>query len=192
MNQFFTRTRMIWLVSAVFVAAMSGGIVSGLATRWLTPAAADHPLADGFFRAINAHASATNAQESMILATGEIDTAIEGVFTLDALTGELRGAVISPQKGRFTVKYSWSVAKDFEGVKNPKFLMVTGVAEMRQQYGPGARPAHCVIYVAEVTSGKVAAYGVPFDNTKATGPQGYKASFIPLDVFSARDVAVRN
>jgi hypothetical protein len=191
MTGFFRRTRAIWLVSGVFAAAMAGGMLSGVAMRWFAPTADDHPLADGFFRAINAHATATNSQESLIVATGEIDTSIEAIYTLDTLTGELRGRVLSPAQGRFTIRFGYpNVAKDFEGVKNPKFLMVTGVAEMRQGYR-GGKLARSVIYVAEATSGKVVAYGAPWDQTKASSPQGFMAPLIPLDAFTARDAAVR-
>jgi hypothetical protein len=191
MTGFFKRTRAGWLVSGVFAAAMAGGMLSGVATRWITPEGDEHPLSEGFFRAINAHATATNGQESLIIATGEIDTSIEAIYTLDTLTGELRGRVLSPAQGRFTIRFGYpSVAKDFEGVKNPKFLMVTGIAEMRQGYR-GGKLARSVIYVAEATTGKVVAYGAPWDQTKASSPQGFMAPLIPLDAFTARDAAVR-
>ncbi|HEV2971055.1 MAG TPA: hypothetical protein VGY55_13865 [Pirellulales bacterium] len=191
MTKLFRRTRAVWLMAGVLAAAMVGGMLSGVVLHWFSPAGDDRPLADGFFKAINAHASATNSQESLILATGEVDTAIEAVYTLDPLTGELRGAVLNPAKGGFAGRFSYpNLAKDFEGVKNPKFLMVTGVAEMRQGYR-GGKFARSAVYVAEVTSGKVVAYGVPWDPTKAASPQGYVGTLIPLGAFTARDTSIR-
>ena len=77
---------------------------------------------------------ATNSNDALIIATGEIDTGVEGVFTLDLLTGELRGAVLNPARAKFVAKYAYpSVAKDFEAAKNPKFLMVTGIGEIRAE-----------------------------------------------------------
>jgi hypothetical protein len=191
MTRFFKRTRTAWLIAGVFAAALIGGMLSDVAKNLLNPSADEHPLAAGFFKAMNVHATATNSTEALIIATGEIDTAIEGIFSLDPLTGELRGAVLSPAKTKFVARYTYpSVAKDFEGAKNPKFLMVTGLGEMRQGYGPGGRAAHCIIYVAEVSSGRIVAYGVPWDPTKAASPKGYMGSFVPLDAFSARDIAV--
>jgi hypothetical protein len=190
MSGFFKRSRAIGLVSGVFAAALVGGMLSGLVMRWLAPEQ-EHPLAEGFFRAINAHASATSSQESLIVATGEIDSSIEAVYTLDTLTGELRGRVLNPALGRFTIRFNYpSVAKDFEGVKNPKFLMVTGIADLRQGYR-GVKMARSIVYIAEATTGKVFAYGAPWDQTKASSPQGFTSAFVPLDAFTAREGAVR-
>ena len=112
------------------------------------------------------------------------------MFTLDPLTGELRGAVLSPRKAKFVARYAYpSVAKDFEAAKNPKFLMVTGLGEIRP-IGPSGRAAHCVLYVAEVTSGRVVAYGVPWDPSKVATPKGYLATWFRSDSFNARDVTV--
>jgi hypothetical protein len=187
MTRFFRRTRGAWLIAGVFAAALIGGVLSQSATRLFSTD--EHPLAAGFFKAIDAHASATNSNDALILCTGQIDLGIEGVFTLDPLTGEMRGAVLNPAKAKFVAWYSYpSVAKDFNAAKNPKFLMVTGLGEIRQ--GPSARAAHCVLYVAEVTSGRVVAYGIPWDSAKAATPQGYRATMQPLDTFNARDVTV--
>jgi hypothetical protein len=49
-----------------------------------------------------------------------------------------------------------------------------------------------VVYVAEVTSGRVAAYAVPWDPTSAASPRGYVGTFVPLDIFDARAAAIRN
>jgi hypothetical protein len=193
MTRFFKRTRTAWLIAGVFAAALIGGMLSDVAKNLLNPSADEHPLAAGFFKAMNVHATATNSTEALIIATCEIDTAIEGIFSLDPLTGELRGAVLSPAKTKFVARYTYpSVAKDFEGAKNPKFLMVTGLGELRKGYGPGGRSAHCIVYVAEATSGRVVAYGVPWDPTKAASPKGFVGALVPLDAFNARDTAVRN
>jgi hypothetical protein len=187
MTELFRRTRGEWLIAGVFAAALLGGLLSQSAKNLF--GTDEHPLAAGFFKAMNAHATATSSNDALILCTGQIDTGIEGVFTLDQLTGELRGAVLNPAKAKFVAWYSYpSVAKDFTAAKNPKFLMVTGLGEIRQ--GPSARAAHCVLYVAEVTSGRVVAYGIPWDPSKAANPQGYRATMQPLDAFNARDVTV--
>ncbi len=187
MSRLFRRTRGALLTVGVFAAALIGGVLSQSVKNLFSTD--EHPLASGFFKAINAHASATNSNDALIICTGDIDTGIEGVFTLDPLTGELRGAVLDPRKAKFVARYAYpSVAKDFEAAKNPKFLMVTGLGEIRQ--GPSGRAAHCVLYVAEVTSGRVVAYGVPWDPSKVATPKGYLATVVPLDSFNARDVTV--
>src|SRR5262245_43601067 len=82
------------------------------------------------------HASATHGEESFALATGDIDVGLEGVFFLDMVTGELTGFVINPNTRRFTTAYKHNVLKDLGEVSKPRFLMVTGVADLRQ----GAQP----------------------------------------------------
>lgn len=187
MSRLFRRTRGAWLIVGVFAAALIGGVLSQSVKNLFSTD--EHPLASGFFKAINAHASATNSNDALIICTGEIDTGIEGVFTLDPLTGELHGAVLNPARAKFVARYVYpSVAKDFEAAKNPKFLMVTGFGEIRQNRS--GRAAHCVLYVAEVTSGRVIAYGVPWDPSKAAAPTGYVGTMVVLDSFNARDVTV--
>ena len=191
MTRFFRRTRIVWLMSGLFVAALAGGLMSGVVAHWFSPASEANPLAAGFFRAVNAHASATDSIESLIIATGEIDNTIEGVYTLDATTGELRGAVLNPAKpNSFSATYKMDISQDFGAVlKNPKFLMVTGIIDMRNGVRGNARFGRSVIYVAEANSGLVNIYGVPWDQSKAAVPGGISGvPFFKLGQFKARDV----
>ena len=61
--------------------------------------------------------------------------------------------------------YTYSdVAKDLQadGVKNPKYLMVTGEAQATQGFGANGRIGRSVLYIAEVNSGWVACYAAPW------------------------------
>ena len=141
------------------------------------------------------HAVATHGQDNYSLATGALDTNIEAVYFLDALTHELKAVVMDRTSHKFHAFYSRDIKKDFGGsrVKNPRYLMVTGVAELRSgrnRYGDS------LIYVAELDSGKVVAYGVPSlasggrragNSTSKSGP----APLIKLDQVEYRTVNVR-
>jgi hypothetical protein len=136
------------------------------------------------------HASATHGQDSFAIATGEVDVGLEGIFFLDMVTGELTGYVINPNNGKFTTAYKHNVLKDMGELKNPRFLMVTGVANLRQ--GPSnVRLGHSVIYVAEMNSGKFVAYAVPWAPGRAATNLPTAAPFVLLHGGEFRTAAVR-
>jgi hypothetical protein len=109
------------------------------------------------------HAVATDRQENFAIATGTMDGENEGIFFLDMLTGDLKGAVVNPFRQNIGYVYKTNVLSDLEvdASKSPKFLMVTGNLEVRPQ-GPN-QYAQGVIYVAEVTSGKMVCYSMTFN-----------------------------
>ena len=79
-------------------------------------------------------------------------------YLLDCLTGDLRAAVLGKTSGGFTATYAYPGAqlmKDFnlDPSKNPKFLMVTGLADLRS----GRQSTFCaaVVYVVELSSGMI-------------------------------------
>jgi hypothetical protein len=126
------------------------GLVLGLAASALWPHAP-------------AHASATDRQDNFAICTGFLDPEIEAVFVLDPLEGSITGMAISPATGVFAASYRHDVRADL-GVTNPaqaKFLMLTGVARFKRTAG-AARPGESVLYIADVASGKLAAYAVPY------------------------------
>ena len=105
------------------------------------------------------------------MCTGEVDVGIEAVYVLDVVTGELKGGVLNIRTGKFMTAYSYSdVAKDLhaDGVKNPKYLMVTGEAQTTQGFGANGRIGRSVLYIAEVNSGWVACYAAPWTPARAT------------------------
>ena len=141
------------------------------------------------------HAVATDSQDGFSLATGMIDNNLEGVYFLDYLTGTLKGAVISLSNGKFTTSYESNVLKDFQiegGGRNPKFLLVTGLAALRR--GPSQlQPGQSLIYVMELNSGICCAYAVPWTpgRTTTATPAPQNSTFVLCDKFPFRNVAVR-
>lgn len=97
----------------------------------------------------------------------------EAVFVLDYLTGRLVGAAINPRIGKFTQAYLKNVAADLNLTADakPQFAMVAGFAELPKQ-GRSAF-ADSILYIAELKSGKVNAYGFPFTvaNRAPNSPQ---------------------
>jgi hypothetical protein len=157
---------------------MGGGLVLGLVFGGLWP---DSP----------AHAVATSQIESFAACTTPLDNDIEGIFILDSITGDLKGTALNPVTRTFTVSFGTNVAAAFglDAAAKPRYLMVSGAANFRGGSG-NQRPANSIIYVAEMTSGKVAAYAIPWSSQRPTAP-----TMVPLQLigaFSFRDNVVRN
>lgn len=109
---------------------------------------------------------------------------LEGVFTLDFLTGDLKGAVLSRQARRFTTFYYRNVAGDFTQDKNAKLSYAITSGSISLQGAAGATPATSVLYIAELTSGKLNAYGFMWKETPQTIPV---QPILPVDSYLFRE-----
>ncbi len=136
--------RSCWMVAA---------LLAGLAIGALMP---HSPL----------HAVATDRTESFAMATGALDDMTEAVYLLYFTTGELHAAVVSSVTRKFNASFHANVQGDMGIVdaNNPQYLMVTGNSQFRPNAGV-LQPANSVVYVAELTSGKLAAYNVPWSQS---------------------------
>jgi len=112
------------------------------------------------------HATATHGEGNFAIATGPAAGGIEAFYFLDFLTGDLRAAVVSRRTGEFSALFEYNVQGDFEDTKNPKYLMVTGLADLPRGRG-NSQLGNSLIYIAEATTGQVNAY-VPLANS--SGP----------------------
>lgn len=149
-------SRLVW---------MTLGLFAGLAIAWLWP---------------HEPAFATNSdrdQDFVIftVAVGNqaagINDPIDGVFILDFLTGQLRGAVLNRQQAKFTSFYLIDLTKEFGTSANakPKYAVATGNGQLNNQ--GGVNLASGVIYIAELTTGKCLAYTFPWqDGVGQAGP----------------------
>ncbi len=135
---------MSWKSSLQRVAWVGAGLVFGLALS-------------AMFSGPPIHATATSQQDSLVLATGPMDGQGEAVFCLDALTGDLKGWVLG-NRGNLAAMYGRNVLADLgvDLTKGPKFTLVTGNQQF--QNSGGAQWASCVVWVAELTSGKMIGY----------------------------------
>ena len=122
-------------------------------------------------------ATATHGEGNFAIATGPADGDIEAFFFLDFLTGDLRAAVVNRRTAGFAAFFERNIQQDFGGVsKNPKYLMVTGVANIPRGRG-NTQLGNSLIYIAEASSGKVCVYALPFDTTLNTRGQQQRGSF---------------
>lgn len=130
---------------------LAAGVLLGLAASALWPAA-------------SMHAVATDRQDNFAICTGPVDDNFEAVYLLDFLTGNLTASVLSPVSYKFNAMFTANVNVDLgvDTSKNPKYVMVTGLANLRKGGGGNVQPGASVLYVAELTSGKVAAYAIPW------------------------------
>ena len=160
-------------VSGVLVVA--AGVVVG---RALPPAVPGRPPL--------VEAMTSQADGSFAVCTAPLDPSVEGFFMLDFETGDLSGGALSPSTGQFGTSFKHNVLKDlgFKAgqVKNPKFLLVSGIAEMRR--GGGLSFAQSVLYVTDSSTGTTVAYAIPWN---AQQPQAAQlAPLVPLDVARPR------
>lgn len=119
---------------------------------------------------------------------------MEAVVALDHVTGDLTGYVLDRFTGKFFIQYRYNVANDFpiQQGKQPRFLMVSGLADFRQ-FTSNERIADGAIYVSEEKSGQVVAYGMPWNTqfrASKAGPQ--QLQFLPLDFAKTRLTKIRD
>ncbi|MFZ5829556.1 MAG: hypothetical protein ACOY3P_05690 [Planctomycetota bacterium] len=136
------------------------------------------------------HAVSTDRLETFAIATGPVDDEVEAVYFLDFLTGELKAAVLGKQSGKFTAFFAYPSVMNDLGIdpsKNPKFLMVTGLADLKRGT-TRLQPSRSVVYVAEVTTGKLAAYAIPWSPSATSNNQQIRQTLVPLDVVQFRTV----
>ena len=124
-----------------------------------------------------AQATATDHTEDFAIATGHVTQDLEAVYILDFKTGSLLGTVMNRQSGKFTNFYKRELAVDFQlGAKaKPKFIMVTGT----MQNATSTVPIYHALYVAELNSGKLASYAMPYRGEQSAAG-GTTAELMPL------------
>jgi hypothetical protein len=146
----------------------------------------------GFTTAPRAHAVATHGADNFAIATGLVDDQIEALYFLDYLTGDLRAAIVNRRNGQFTGYFRYNVLQDFEAVGDPpRFLMVTGMADLPRGAGP-TQIGKALIYIAEASSGQVAAYVLPFNSTLNASGAMQTGPFVRVARGSFRDAFVRD
>lgn len=153
---------------------LAGGMLLGLGIAALWPN-----------RSLTAAVSDRNEKFGMCTVT--MTEGLEAVFVLDFLTGRLTGACLGKQGNGFVAFFAADVAADL-GVKSgkPQYAMTTGYASIRGT--PAAQPAASVIYVAELNSGLVGCYAIPFKLPNSKNPVPIK--LVPLDRYQFREAAV--
>jgi hypothetical protein len=133
------------------------------------------------------HATATDRLDTFGMATGEIEPGVEAVYFLDFLTGDLQVRVLGINPKVWSGYFYANVSNDLQidPQKNPKYLITTGVCKLRHYGGSRQLPSLAICYVAEVTTGKVAAYAVPWVSSMyaASQPQSSPLWLVGLTTF---------
>jgi len=137
-------------------------------------------------------ATATDGADNFVVATGALSADVEGVFFLDALSGDLQFTVFNPGLRAFNPPFIRNVAADLqiEAGKKPRYLMVTGYLRVTRQ--PIRQPiSECAVYIVEATSGKFAAYTVPWQDTMFRSGRPQAGELLLMGVGSVRTAALR-
>jgi len=146
----------------------------------------------GIWPSVPLHASATHGIDKFAIATGLVDNGVEALYFLDFLTGDMRAAVINPKTGRFNSFYTRNIALDFGGAgRNSGYLLVTGSADMPRGTAQ-FQFARSVVYVAEASTGVVAAYTIPWNSSLQAAGRTQYGEFQLLDVKPFRTAFVRD
>jgi hypothetical protein len=166
--------------------AIGGGMAIGIL---LTPrGVAGLPgLGDLQLKAMASHGSDTFA-----IATGPVDDDVEGLFTLDFLTGDLNCFVVNPRNGAMGGWFKANVANvlSVERGKKPSYLIATGTINTAGSYS-GARPAASLCYVVDANSGEVAAFTFPWAKAATTAGVQQASEMRLVGKWKARSVDLR-
>jgi hypothetical protein len=151
-----TDSRGVWLVA---------GVIIGLGVTWFWP---HEPI----------RADQSDRTDKFGICTVPASLAIAGlpsseaVFILDFVTGRLQGFYLNPQQGGFTQMFYRDIADDLrlneKGAAQPVYAFVGGQG---QYAGQGQSWGASILYVAEMTTGKLVAYAFPFSQANAGTPQ---------------------
>jgi hypothetical protein len=108
---------------------------------------------------IKLKAMATHGGKTFAVATGPVDEEVEGLYTLDFLTGDLQCFVVNTRTAAPGGWFRTNIAKDIsiERGREPSYLLVTGTFNMRGAAG-NARPSASLVYVVDANTGEVACY----------------------------------
>jgi hypothetical protein len=104
----------------------------------------------------------------------------------------MRAAVINPKTGKFHAFFTRNIAADFGGAgRSTGYLMVTGAANMPRGTA-NFQYARSIVYVADASTGQVAAYTIPWNSSLHFAGRPQYGEFQPLDVKPFRTAFVRD
>ena len=142
------------------------------------------------------HAAGADSSDQFAIATGRIDSSVEGLYTLDFLTGNLQCAVIY-YKGTGAQKFGGlfraNVIRDLglDKSKKPRYLMITGDI-MFIGSSSTSRPAGSVVYVMDANSGNFADYGLLWNANMVSRGSTQTGDLVLLDKGTARADQLRD
>jgi len=137
-------------------------------------------------------AMSTHGTDTFAIATGSVDDDVEGLYTLDFLTGDLQCFVINPRTGKFGGWFKANVAAHLgaEKGKKPNYLLTTGMINV-QGYGGNQRPAASLCYVVDANTGDVAAFSFPWAKSATAAGMAQATEMALVGKWKARDINLR-
>lgn len=141
--------------------AIGGALSAGI---WLGADSRGEQAALPNLGELKLQAMASHGAETFAIATGPVDEEVEGLYTLDFLTGDLQCYVINPRTGGLGGWFKTNIAKDLspEKGKKPAYLIATGLLTPKGGSYGNFRPAGSICYVVDANTGEVAAYWFPW------------------------------
>jgi hypothetical protein len=137
------------------------------------------------------HALATHGTDTMAICTMPIEDGVEGLATLDFMTGELRVFVMNNRSYTFTLVGKYNVLADLkvDRTKKINLLMVSGQTTFIRG-GAAANPANSTIYVCDANSGAFVAYGMLYPRTALAAAAPAAIEIRRLDIGVSRNIVV--
>lgn len=175
--------------AAVAGVALAAGVLMGVfATSPTEPTPDSLP-----WPSVPVQAATAQGYDNFAVATGPVDQDIEAFYFLDFLTGDLRATAINTRQGKFGAFFEHNIAADFAaaGAKNPKYLMVTGEANVPRGRG-STQYARSIVYVTEATTGQMVAYVMPWSSSMQASGKIQSGKFIKVADVQLRSAFVRD
>ena len=178
---------------------VSAGLVVGLAlgrmpSAYTLPGGASHSQSTAIpaLGQFKLQALASHGADTFAIATGPVDDEVEGLFTLDYLTGDLQCFVINPRTFARGGLFKTNIAKDLAPAKGkkPTYLIATGrITPAGGAEGP-LRPAGCICYVVDANTGEAVAYSFPW--ARGGGGAAQAAEMKLIGKWKARSLEIRD
>jgi hypothetical protein len=180
------RGSQVWLLTGMTLGLVAG-VFAATAVVYFTRSAAP-----AWPQGLPLHASTAATSETMAIATGRVDDQVEGLVTLDFITGDLQCYVMNPRTGKFVGWFKTNVTTQLpvDKAKKPSYLLATGTWEP-VGFSSQQRPAGCVIYVTDSNTGMFAAYTFPWVKGAASTGITQSTPMLPLDGGKARNIVLR-
>ena len=181
--------------SKLVVGAGLGLALGGAMTLGILVGQREHNAANMLgLQELKLKAAASHGSDTFAIATGQVDDEIEGLYTLDFVTGDLQCFVLNSRTGgmagRFMINVNDPKIFGAKRGKKPNFLLTTGMFSGGASTG-GARPAASVCYVVDANTGDVAAFGFPWQRSVTTAGGIQATPMVLLGKWQARSVDLR-
>jgi hypothetical protein len=163
--------------------------ITDFKTTWLVVGVAAGLCLSYFWPHEPALAVGTDRSEKFALSIVPVTEEVDAIFVLDFLTGRLQGHVMNDKFSQFSHAYFRNVIEDYDLAQNSKpVFAIVGGNTLLVSSGPGTM-AHGVVYIGELTTGLVNAYGFQYNETNQRLPP---QPLEPLDRFQFREPAQEN